>query len=118
MEAPFKEKPIRMPEPKFLPRTQEEWDLLSKAEDEYRKTGKITAVCPRCGGRIVYYECGNSYSVGCERDKCFRMDKHKCPVCGWGNCTDQNENPNRKNDYNRMSLSEAHESYKRCEKMW
>ena len=47
--------------------------LLLKAEEEYKRTGKITAVCPRCGGRIVYHECGNSYSVGCERKNCLKF---------------------------------------------
>ena len=40
-------------------------------------------------------------------------DYTECPVCGW-NCADQNENPNRRNDYNHMSLSGA---YKRGEKV-
>ena len=35
-------------------------------------------------------------------------DYTECPVCGRGNCADQNENPNRRNDYNHMSLSEAY----------
>ena len=34
-----------------------------------------------------------------------------CPVCGWGDDKFQEENPDYKGGYNRMSLNQAREAY-------
>ncbi len=57
-------------------------------------------ICPVCGKHI------------------FTEELELCPVCNWCHWFLQEENPNRKNMDNIMSLNEAKEAYKNGEEIY
>ena len=59
------------------------------------KNMEIEHVCPVCGKYMFEEEDSFDY----------------CPVCGWGDDKFQEENPDYKGGYNRMSLNQAREAY-------
>lgn len=48
---------------------EKEEEFLYNVADEYQKTGFITKVCPRCGGKLTYVGNNSSYRIICE-DNC------------------------------------------------
>lgn len=87
--------------------------------------------CPRCGKCDLQLpsfswscpKCGWSHENQTPCPVCGKYtfdeydDYNECPICGWGNEGWQYEHPEHKNNYNRMSLNEAKEAYKRGEKV-
>ena len=52
-----------------------EREVLYKAVEEYRETGVMKQICPRCGGKLHYMEKGSSYRIYCENEsKCGVWD--------------------------------------------
>lgn len=48
-------------------------DKEYEAMDEKAENPQKDVFCPRCGGKLKYYEHGNSYEVKCETENCIKM---------------------------------------------
>lgn len=54
--------------------TENEIELLDRADDDIAMFGKTNIKCPRCNNDIIVEDVGNSYSVRCKTDNCLSLD--------------------------------------------
>lgn len=54
--------------------TNEEIQILDKADNDIAMRGYTEEKCPRCNGNIIVEEAGKSYTVKCTTENCISLD--------------------------------------------
>lgn len=54
--------------------SNEEYEILTLAEEDLADKGKTDIKCPRCGSEIFIEDFRSAYSVKCKTENCIYMD--------------------------------------------